>query len=118
MRRDIDRKGHARPGLAAGVPVDALRAIVRPVEGNGFDRHDLTAPAPHSDGVAAAVGPGSAGGCSPTEPGMAVRPLWGSILPPARRCDPSVPATSNHKAPVPGPLGAVLFPAAPTARPP
>src|SRR5258708_38826373 len=85
MRRDIDRKGHARPGLAAGVPVDALRAIVRPVEGNGFDRHDLTAPAPHSDGVAAAVGPGSAGGWSSTQAGMAGRAPWGSVSPPARR---------------------------------
>src|SRR5258708_15321238 len=98
MWRNKDRKGHAGSGLAAGVPVDALHAIVRPVEGNGFDRHDLTAPAPHSDGVAAAVGPGSPGGCSPTEPGMAVRPLWVSISPRARRCDPSVPATDNRRA--------------------
>src|SRR5258708_13130780 len=96
MRRDIDRKGHARPGLAAGVPVDALRAIVRPVEGNGFDRHDLTAPAPHSDGVAAAVGPGSAGGCSPPPPGMAARPPFVSRFPPP---PPTAPLPPDHSTP-------------------
>ena len=28
VRRDIDRKGHVGPGLAAGVSVDALRSAV------------------------------------------------------------------------------------------
>src|SRR5260370_27259868 len=103
MRTDIDRKGHARPGLAAGVLVDALHAIVRPVEGNGFDRHDLTAPAPHSDGVAAAVRPGAPGGCSPTEPGLAAPSAFGSSSARPPRICPIVAAHRELQAPAPVP---------------
>src|SRR5258708_36334236 len=101
MWRNKDRKGHAGSGLAAGVPVDALHAMVRPVEGNGFDRHDLTAPAPHSDGVAAAVGPSSAGGWLPPEPRMAGRAAWGSDFPPRRARCATVAGRGEPKAPVP-----------------
>src|SRR5260370_864336 len=46
MRRDIDRKSHAGPGLAARMFVDALRSTRRSIERNSFDRHGFTAPAP------------------------------------------------------------------------
>src|ERR1700675_1679300 len=103
VRRHKDRKGHAGPGLAAGVLVDALHAIVRAIEGNGFDRHDFIAPAPRSDGIATAGSPGSVGVSSPTEPDKSVKPPWVAILPRAPRCDPSAPATDNHKAQGPVP---------------
>src|ERR1700694_3572286 len=44
MRRDINRKGHVRSGLPAGVLVNTLHAAVRSIKGDGFDRHDLRFP--------------------------------------------------------------------------
>src|SRR5258708_37302866 len=104
MWRNKDRKGHAGSGLAAGVPVDALHAIVRPVEGNGFDRHDLTAPAPHSDGVAAADRPGSPRGWSPTAPRPAGSAPWASGLAPPPPCAASAPGRTTTTATAPSPL--------------
>ncbi len=46
MGRDIDRKCHVGPGLAAGVLVNALHAAVRFVERNGLHCHELATPAP------------------------------------------------------------------------
>src|ERR1700733_2458700 len=46
MRRDIDRKGHAGAGFAAGMFVHTLHAAMRSIQGNGFDRHGFTSPAP------------------------------------------------------------------------
>ena len=46
MRGDKHRKGHARSGFAAGVLVNALHTTVGSIEGNGFDGHDRSVPAP------------------------------------------------------------------------
>src|SRR5258707_14442237 len=98
MRWDIDRKGHAGSSLAAAVLINTLHAAMRLIERNGSDRHNFTAPAPQSGGIATAIDPSSVGGASPTSRGSGVKPLWLAISPHGWQSHPSGPARDNHKA--------------------